>query len=138
MFCREQAAQLKTIYTDVKKLGIDMVSIGNGTVFMAEDFVEQFAIPFPVYTDENRVTYDLMNLHRGLGIGFKTLKAGLSITKSGVKQGRTQGDVWQQGGEALFAKGGTLLWRHANKNADEHTQAKDLLSILKAHYPSQD
>ena len=60
-------------------------------------------------------------MNYGLGIGLGTIKAGLGITRKGTRQGKTQGDVWQQGGEALFAKGGQLLWYHANKNAEEHT-----------------
>ena len=130
MFCREQAAQLKAIYTPVQGMGINIVAIGNGTSLMAQDFVEQFTIPYPVYTDTERSTYQLMNFHYGLGIGLGTIKAGFGVTKKGFKQGKTQGDLWQQGGEALFAKGGTLLWRHANKNAEEHTSPKELLQIL--------
>ena len=130
MFCREQSAQLKSIYAPVQAMGVNIVAIGNGTRLMATDFVEQFNIPFPIYTDEARATYQLMNLHYGLGIGLKTLKAGFGVTKKGYTQGKTQGDLWQQGGEALFAKGGTLLWRHANKNAEEHSSPTELLTIL--------
>ena len=130
MFCREQSAQLKSIYAPVQRMGVNIVAIGNGTPLMAIDFVEQFDIPFPIYTDQERATYQMMNLHYGLGIGLKTLKAGFGVTQKGFKQGKTQGDLWQQGGEALFAKGGKLLWRHANKNADEHTSPTKLLQIL--------
>ena len=97
---------------------------------MAQDFVEQFDIPFPVYTDEKRASYDMMKLHRGFGIGFGTLKAGLSLTRKGARQGSNQGDIWQQGGEALFAKGGELLWKHANKTAEEHTTPEEILIVL--------
>ena len=130
MFCREQSAQLKTIYVPVQAMGVNIVAIGNGTRLMAQDFIKQFDIPFPIYTDSSRLTYQLMSFHYGLGIGLKTIKAGFGITKKGFKQGKTQGDLWQQGGEALFAKGGTLLWRHANKNAEEHSSPTELLTIL--------
>lgn len=130
MFCREQAARLTTIYPQVTDMGVDIVAIGNGTPLMAQDFVEQFNIPFPIYTDENRESYELMNFHYGLGIGLKTLKAGFGITKKGIKQGKVQGNVWQQGGEALFATGGRLFWRHANKTAEEHTSTAELMKVI--------
>ena len=130
MFCREQAAQLTKIYSTLKEMGVDMVAIGNGTSLMAQDFVEQFNIPFPIYTDSSRHTYQLMNMNYGLGIGLKTIRAGFGLSRKGTRQGKTQGDVWQQGGEALFARGGKLLWSHANKNADEHTSNTELLEIL--------
>jgi len=130
MFCREQAAQLKSIYPTLVDLDIGVVAIGNGTHLMAQDFVEQFAIPYPVYTDEKRATYDLMNMHRGFGIGLGTLKAGLALTKKGTKQGSNQGDIWQQGGEALFAKGGALLWKHSNKTAEQHSTPAEILAMI--------
>ena len=130
MFCREQAAQLTKIYSTVQQMGVNIVAIGNGTPLMAADFIEQFNIPFPIYTDTARHTYQLMNMHYGLGIGLGTIKAGLGITRKGTRQGKTQGDVWQQGGEALFSKGGKLLWHHANKNAEEHTTPNELLLLL--------
>ena len=130
MFCREQAAQLTTIYSAVQEMGVNIVAIGNGTPLMATDFVEQFDIPFPIYTDTARQTYQLMNMKYGLGIGLGTIKAGFGITRKGTRQGKTQGDVWQQGGEALFAKGGKLLWHHANKNAEEHTKPNELLRVV--------
>ena len=136
MFCREQAAQLMKIYRKAQDMGVNIVAIGNGTMLMAEDFVEQFNIAFPIYTDTARQTYKLMNMNYGLGIGLGTIKAGLAITRGGTRQGKTQGDIWQQGGEALFAKGGKLLWHHANTNAEEHTTPSELLQILesfKAH-----
>ena len=133
MFCREQAARIKEIYPQIKATGVQVIAIGNGTYFMAQDFVEQFDIPFPIYTDEKRTTYQMMNLNRGLGIGIGTIKAGLALTKKGTRQGHNQGDVWQQGGEALFAKGGELLWKHANRTAEQHTTPKEILKVLTVH-----
>ena len=130
MFCREQAAQLATIHSRVEAMGVSIVAIGNGTSLMALDFVEKFNIPFSIYTDAKRHTYQLMNMNYGLGIGLGTIKAGLGITRKGTRQGKTQGDIWQQGGEALFAKGGKLLWHHANKNAEEHTKPTELLRVI--------
>lgn len=111
-------------------MGVSIVAIGNGTPLMAQDFVEQFNIPFPLFTDDKRVSYKFMNFHYGLGIGLSTLKAGFGATKKGFKQGKTQGNVWQQGGEALFAKGGRLLWRNANKNAEEHATTAEILKVI--------
>ena len=130
MFCREQAARIKDIHPQIQAMGIQVIAIGNGTHFMAQDFVEQFDIPFPIYTDEKRTTYQMMNLHRGLGIGIGTIKAGLALTKKGTRQGQNQGDVWQQGGEALFAKGGKLLWKHANRTAEQHSSTTEILKVL--------
>ena len=88
MFCREQSAQLKSIYAPVQNMGINIVAIGNGTPLMAIDFVEQFDIPFPIYTDQESTTYQMMNLHYGLGIGLKTLKAGFGVTQKGSSKER--------------------------------------------------
>ena len=135
MFCREQAARLKEIHPILEARNIGVVAIGNGTHFMSADFVEQFNIPFPVYTDPSKQTYEWMQMHRGVGIGLKTLFKGFQARKEGHKQGDILGDVWQQGGEALFAKGGALLWKHANHNADEHSNTEELLKVINTFLP---
>ena len=88
-------------------MGVNVVAIGNGTSLMALDFVEQFNVPFRFIPILLEHTYQLANMNYGLGIGLGTIKAGLGITRKGTRQGKTQGDVWQQGGET-FSKGGKI------------------------------
>jgi len=90
--------------------------IGNGNVTMANDFVEKFSITAPLYTDPGRESYAALGMRRKFGL-MKSLGRGARASKAGFRQGKTAGDVWQQGGVVLFARGGDVLWNHIDDGA---------------------
>ena len=121
---------MQTIQSEIKSHGVLVCAIGNGTSLMAKDFVEQFDIQFPVYTDPKRETYSFMKFKRSFGIGFSSFVKGTKAFKKGHRQGAVQGDPWQQGGEALFSIEGTVLWSHSAKVAGVHASKEEILSTI--------
>lgn len=97
---------------------------------MAQDFAEQFDIPFPLYTDPRKETYTLMGWKRTFGIGLKSIKTSWKAFSQGHRQGSVLGDPWQQGGEAIILENGSLWWSHAANEAGTHTDSKELSSII--------
>jgi hypothetical protein len=97
---------------------------------MAEDFVEQFNIPFPVYTDPRKETYTLMGWKRTFGLGLRSLKSSWTEYSQGHRQGSVLGDPWQQGGEALILQDGSLWWSHAANEAGTHSSVVELKKII--------
>ena len=104
---------------------------------MAKDFVEQFEIPYPVYTDPAKKTYDFMGFKRSFGLGLSSMWTASRALRKGHVQGATRGDVWQQGGEGLFACGGELLWSHSAKKSGEHASTTQLLAAIDLHFGQQ-
>ena len=51
-------------FRSIESSGAGLFAIGNGTPLMAQDFVETFAVPFPVFTDPSRSSYQLAGLQR--------------------------------------------------------------------------
>lgn len=121
---------MKTLQAEIQATGTDLVAIGNGTAAMAKDFVSQFAIDYPVYTDPERSTYQAMGWRRGLGINFSTLGHSMRAMGKGFVQGRTQGDTWQQGGEALLSTSGAVLWACASSEAGKHASDEQIRAAL--------
>ena len=136
MFCRERAAHLVPLVEPLRAMGCKVVAIGNGIPIMAQDFVEQFEIPYPVYTDPTADTYKVLGMHRRLGIGFGTLRSALSVRKGGFSQGKVLGDPFQQGGEAFINTDGQVLWLNRCQNAEEHADTKELLQIAQQLFTS--
>ena len=131
MFCREQAARIAAIASKVEALGAQIYAIGNGTVQMAEQFAEQFNIPFPLLTDPSRRVYAAAGMKRNLGVGPSSiLKAGRAMA-AGHRQGITQGDVWQQGGVVVLSKDGRVLLSHADNGAGDHLPTSEILRALR-------
>ena len=99
---------------------------------MAKDFVEQFEIEFPVYTDPDKLTYRFMGFKRSFGLGMSSFGHARRAMKKGFAQGMILGDAWQQGGEALFSAKGEVLWSHSASQAGTHSTRKQLLAALEA------
>jgi len=118
--------------------GASLVAIGNGSVAMARDFVEQFEVDFPVYTDPSREVYVLAGFKRSaLFFGPRTLRLSRRARKAGFKQGGMAGDAWQQGGEVVVAPGDELLYSRASDGPGDHAPIEELLDVLKQYQASQ-
>ena len=121
---------MNALQAEIQATGTDLVAIGNGTAAMAEDFVSQFAIDYPVYTDPERRTYQAMGWRRGLGINIRMLGHSMRAMGKGFVQGRRQGDTWQQGGEALLSTSGAVLWACASSEAGKHASDAQIRAAL--------
>ena len=131
MFCREQAARYVSIQTAVEELGAQIVAIGNGSVDMAQAFADQFGIHYRLLTDPSLQTYKRAGLKRSFGLGPKTLGKAARAMMAGHRQGKTQGDVWQQGGTIIVDTNGEVLLHHANTEAGDHLPLDEVLGCLR-------
>lgn len=131
MFCREQATQLAEHYQDILDLDGEAYAIGNGTAKMAKEFAEAYKLPFPLYTDPSRKSYELAGFQRKLGLGLRSFKKARETLKSGHRQGRTQGDAKQQGGGLVILTGGDRVWSHIDRYAGDLANIKQMVSALR-------
>lgn len=88
-----------------------LLFVGTGLPGMAADFARTHGGPFPVLSDAQRSTYKAAGMKRSL---FATLHPRLlrnvwRAFRSGFRQGRVQGDPYQQGGVLVFDRTGRLL-----------------------------
>ncbi|MEZ4471490.1 MAG: AhpC/TSA family protein [bacterium] len=132
MFCREQVARFGAVLGEVESMGARMLAIGNGTASMARGFVQQFKVPFPVFTDPSRQVFALAGMKRRFGIGLHTLAVAGRALKEGFRQGRTQGDPWQQGGVLIILPPGEVAFEHVDQGAGDHLDPASVLAALEA------
>ena len=99
---------------------------------MAQDFVEKFKVPFPVFTDPSRSSYKLAGLKRNMGLGLASVSRARRAIAAGHFQGRTQGDPWQQGGVVVVDTDGRMVWRHVDSGAGDHGEVSDVLKAIQA------
>ncbi|MEC7984554.1 MAG: peroxiredoxin-like family protein [Myxococcota bacterium] len=118
------------MYPRATELGINIAAIGNGTSSMAVRFAEEFSIPFPLYTDPSRKSYKALRLKRSFGLSLKSVQHVKRVVGKGFKQGMVQGDVWQQGGEAIFRTDGTIAWKQRSELAGDQSNIKELLKQI--------
>ncbi|TYT73229.1 hypothetical protein FIM25_16190 [Desulfobotulus mexicanus] len=119
------------IKEELDTMGVALVSIGSGTPEDARYFIEKFSYQGEMYLDPELNAYKAFDLKRGFWrtLGPSPLARGFKAMKQGFRQGRSAGDLWQQGGLFVIGPGNSLLFEHINGMAGDQA---DLNIVLRA------
>ena len=133
LFCKEQAAEMSAAGDEIERLGARLVFVGSGSAQYARWFQEDYAPGRPVYSDAELVTYRALEARRGLrtSVNARTVWLSVRALLRGFRQGRTQGDQYQQGAVAVIAPGGSMPYLHVSEVAGDHPRPKDVLAVLR-------
>lgn len=117
----------------MRNAGAEMIVIGNGSPSFIEGFREQTGYHGPLYTDPSLDVYRAAELKRGVTNTLNPLGAVgfLKALARGGKQGRTQGDPWQQGGVLVIAPTNEVKWQHASGRPGDNASAADIIGALR-------
>lgn len=132
IFCRAQAAEMRSIENDVARLGARIVFIGSGQPFFARAFAEDFAIRWPVYADPELSTYRALEARHGFftSANPRTWLYSVRVLWRGFRQGRTQGEVYQQGAVAIVLPDGRMPYLYLSAVAGDHPEPHTILEAL--------
>jgi len=112
--------------------GVALVAVGSGTPEQAGKFVKKFKFKGEMYVDQKLLTYKAFKLVRGLlrTLGPSSLLRGAAAMKKGFRQGRSAGDLWQQGGLFIIGPGPQLDFQHRNRVAGDHADLDAVLKVV--------
>jgi hypothetical protein len=132
MFCKEQVAQLRGVVDDIRERGGELYVVGSGSPEQAGVFAKEQELSFDLYVDPSLEAYRAAGLRRDAGATLhpRIFKNALRTFGSGFRQGRTQGDPWQQGGAFVIAPGGRLLFSQVSQVAGDHADPDGLIRAL--------
>lgn len=132
MFCREQVAQLRDVKAQIEAAGAGLAVVGNGTPFHAVGFRDDQGIDFPLYVDPDLMAYRAAGLKRGARRTFnrRSVAKARATLKDGFRQGRTQGDPWQQGGVFVIRPDGSVPFGYVSEFAGDHPEVSEVLAAL--------
>jgi len=101
---------------------------------MAKNFAEHYKFPASVkmLTDQTKESYKALGLRRSIWRTFslRAMAFYRAARKKGFKQGRTQGDAFQQGGSVVVDKSGKILYRFVSDAPGHHASPETLLQHL--------
>ncbi|MBI3070955.1 MAG: AhpC/TSA family protein [Deltaproteobacteria bacterium] len=127
-------AELRPRIPELRALGADVVVVGNGWAAVARAFQERLEInDVPVVCDAKRDAYRLAGFRRSVWSVFNPV-AGWFYVRAwfrGHRQGRMQGDAWQQGGTLVIQPGGAILYRFAARFAGDHAPLNAVFRALR-------
>ncbi len=132
MFCSQQVRELASERERLSKMGTQVVVVGHGTPNFIEGFKEHSKYDGKIFTDPYRELYKRLNLTAALSSTFnlKTLGAAINAFKQGARQGKTGGNVWQQGGTFGFSDSGDVFFEYKSQFAGDHPKFKEIFAAL--------
>lgn len=133
MFCREHVVQLHRHIEEIRATGAEVHVIGSGTPNFIAGFREVTGFQGPVYVDPSLEAYRVAGLKRGVAATFgpRSLLRGVRTMARGHRQGRTQGDPWQQGGTLVIKPGGEVLMAHASQGGGDNAAPAEVIAALR-------
>lgn len=132
MFARQQAAALMEIKEKTDMADVTLVAIGSSRPDQAKEFADSFSFTGELYCDPGLKTFKAFDLERGVlkTLGPSSLIRGISTIKKGFRQGKSAGDLWQQGGVFLIGPGDRIHFAHRNRIAGDQADFSTVLNAL--------
>ncbi len=112
--------------------GATIAAIGCGTAAQAGALRAGMKLPFPVYADPERHSFEAAKLRRDLQ-GVNPLRIAGNAMRAmlrGARQTGIQGDAFQLGGTFVFDGEGEVLYEHRSREAGDHAPLDDLIKAL--------
>ncbi len=124
--------QLHRRIDDFHAKGVEIFAIGSGSPSFIEGFRETTGFTGPIYTDPSLAAYKAAHLERGMLRTFDPRGLGATIRafRNGSRQGKNQGDAFQQGGVVVVTPGGDIAWRQAARHSGDNAAADAILAAL--------
>ena len=131
--CRDHVVQLEKQIAQLRAKGAELYVIGNGSPSFIVGLREQTGWTGPVYTDPSLAVYKAAQLKRGVLRTFDPRGYGkaLRAMAGGQRQGRTQGDPWQQGGVLVVASDGGVVYQQASERAGDNATGDAILAAIR-------
>ena len=118
---------------DIADAGADLVLIGNGGPHFLAGFRDRTGYQGALYTDPSRRTFRALDLRHGVrsSMNLRSARRAVSALADGFRQGRTQGDPWQQGGVFVVDTAGEVVFSYRSEYAGDHPDVADILAAAR-------
>lgn len=122
-----------SIKEKLDKATIGLIAIGSGSPRSAQKFADDFHFTGDMYVNRNLKVYKAFDLERGIikTLGLSSLIKGVRTMKKGFRQGKSAGDLWQQGGLFVLGPGDQLLFAHRDQFAGDHADLHQVISKIR-------
>ena len=131
--------QLRRDEDKLRAAGAELVVIGSGAPSFALGFRETVDYHGLLLCDPELATYQAAGLERGLlrTMSVRSVGKMFGALKQGFKQGRTQGDQYQQGGVVVIRPPGRMIYRYVSQRSGDHPANEEVLAALVGKQPPE-
>ena len=99
--------------------------------FFARNYAEDTFLEWPILVDESRgayKSYGMLTASRRDVWGLKTWWAYLKELSRGAKLGKSEGDIYQRGGDVLITPDGTVALHHIGLGPADRPTVENILA----------
>lgn len=120
---------------ELVRLNVKVVVITFENDFLARCYVEETALAWPILVDSTRDVY------RSYGMlsasfwdvwGFKTWRAYFKELLKGNKPKKSDGDVYQRGGDVIIDPGGIVRLHHIGEGPADRPSVEKIFTVISA------
>ena len=135
--CAEHLAALRPRLDELARLAVDVVIVGNGSPDQLAAFVERKDVARPhvrSFTDPTLAAYRAAGLVRSRWGTLGPIALGQVVRAylNGHRNGRPQGDLYQQGGTLYVTKAGAVAFYQRATSLGDHASLGDVVDIALA------
>lgn len=126
-------AQLRPRVGEIRKLGAELVLVGNGNPAQTAAFIKEQGLDVPVFTDPSLELYKAAGLGRSL-LGVLGPASALAATRTALKgylPTGVKGDALQLGGTFIVLADGRIPWSHCAKHAGDNPTPDGVIAALR-------
>jgi hypothetical protein len=149
--CAEQIEVLRPRLAELAALGVDVVIVGSGNADQLAGFIERSGFAGPrsnakrcggemerenvdgarCFTDPERTAYRAAGLQRSRWGTFGPVALGQAARAwlHGHRNGRPQGDLYQQGGTFYITRAGVVGFYHSAASLGDHARLLDVVDV---------
>lgn len=113
---------MRDAYASIQAAGVELIVIGNGTPDEAGALARRMELPFEIYTDPERGSFQAAGLRSSLAASLspRVILNGLRALRGGFRQHRMQGSALQQGGVLVVRAGGERVDLYVSKTGGDY------------------
>ena len=123
---------MRDVEGEIRKLGAELVVVGNGRPEHAADFRKEQNLTFPLLVDPEMNAYKAASLKRGITdtVNLRMFRHGVRALRKGFRQKKLQGDPWQLGGVFVVTPTGKIPYQQKSREAGDHPEPAEILGAL--------
>jgi peroxiredoxin len=133
LFCKAQIGDLKAHYQQIRDAGYDVAAVGQGSEARAARFAEDNHLPFPVFGDKQRETYNAYGLTSDRFGSFlvpDAYRAGIKALMGGYLPGMPEGSLTQNPGVFLIDRDGRILRERIGQHAGDFATIPEIMGWI--------
>lgn len=117
------------------QLGVRVVVVSFEANFLARQYLEDTALPWPLLVDEQRELYHAYGMLHGSFWdiwGLKTWLAYFRELRMGNKPKESKGDVMQRGGDVLIDPQGIIRLHHVGSGPADRPEVDRIIGLIRS------